>query len=366
MSAEVKTGYKLTEVGVIPEDWEVRRIGELKPFITSGSRGWAEFYSDRGAPFIRITNLVRTSIFLDLKDLRLVNLPKDASEGTRTQLHDDDVLISITADIGIISYVSPDVPKPAYINQHIALVRFDASTISPKFVAYFLASDKPQKLFRALTDSGAKAGMSLLTVQNVLLAFPPTKTEQEATAEVLSDADALIASLEQLIAKKRQIKQGAMQELLTGKKRLPGFSGEWVEKTLGEIATIKTGSSNNQDKNEDGEYPFFVRSNHVERINSYSHDCEAILIPGEGGIGSIFHYINGRFDVHQRVYAITKFVETVSGLFVFYYMVKNFGAHAMQNSVKATVDSLRLPTFQNFEMLIPVIPFLKQKCYNIP
>ena len=241
MSAEVKTGYKLTEVGVIPEDWEVRRIGELKPFITSGSRGWAEFYSDRGAPFIRITNLVRTSIFLDLKDLRLVNLPKDASEGTRTQLHDDDVLISITADIGIISYVSPDVPKPAYINQHIALVRFDASIISPKFVAYFLASDKPQKLFRALTDSGAKAGMSLLTVQNVLLAFPPTKTEQEATAEVLSDADALIESIEQLITKKRQIKQGAMQELLTGNKRLPGFSGEWQVKMLGEICEIGMG-----------------------------------------------------------------------------------------------------------------------------
>ena len=354
MNAEVKPGYKLTEVGVIPEDWEVRRIGELKPFITSGSRGWAEFYSDRGAPFIRITNLVRTSIFLDLKDLRLVNLPKDASEGTRTQLHDDDVLISITADIGIISYVSPDVPKPAYINQHIALVRFDASTISPKFVAYFLASDKPQKLFRALTDSGAKAGMSLITVQNILLAFPPTKAEQAAISEALSDADALIESLEKLVTKKRQIKQGAMQELLTGKKRLPGFSGEWVEKTLGEIANIKTGSSNNQDKNEDGEYPFYVRSDNVERINSYSHDCEAILIPGEGGIGSIFHYMNGRFDVHQRVYAITKFVETVSGLFVFYYMVKNFGEHAMQNSVKATVDSLRLPTFQKFEMLIPV------------
>jgi type I restriction enzyme S subunit len=182
----------------------------------------------------------------------------------------------------------------------------------------------------------------------------PTKAEQEAIAAALSDADTLIESLEQLITKKRQIKQGAMQELLTGKKRLPGFSGEWVKKTLGEIAIIKTGSSNNQDKIEDGEYPFFVRSENVERINSYSHDCEAILIPGEGGIGSIFHYINGRFEVHQRVYAITKFIETVSGLFIFYYMVKNFGAHAMQNSVKATVDSLRLPTFQNFEMLIPV------------
>ena len=248
MNAEVKPGYKLTEVGVIPEDWEVRRIGELKPFITSGSRGWAEFYSDRGAPFIRITNLVRTSIFLDLKDLRLVNLPKDASEGTRTQLHDDDVLISITADIGIISYVSPDVPKPAYINQHIALVRFDASTISPKFVAYFLASDKPQKLFRALTDSGAKAGMSLITVQNILLAFPPTKAEQAAISEALSDADALIESLEQLITKKRQIKQGAMQELLNP---LDG----WKKVKLGSLGVFLKGSGVKKDESMSGNIP---------------------------------------------------------------------------------------------------------------
>jgi len=181
----------------------------------------------------------------------------------------------------------------------------------------------------------------------------PSRTEQQAIAEVLSDADALIESLEQLIAKKRHIKQGAMQELLTGKKRLPGFGGEWEVKQLGEIAHIKTGNRNNQDKVEDGEYPFFLRSATVERINSYSHDCEAILVPGEGDISGIFHYIYGRFDVHQRVYAITQFSPDVSGKYVHLYMTMNFGAHAMQNSVKATVDSLRLPTFQNFEVALP-------------
>jgi len=186
------------------------------------------------------------------------------------------------------------------------------------------------------------------------IAFPPTKTEQEAIAEALSDADSLIESLEQLIAKKRQLKQGAMQELLTGKKRQPGFSGKWEAKRLGEIAHIKTGGRNNQDKVEDGEYPFFVRSATVEHINSFSYDCEAILVPGEGGIGSIFHYIRGRFDVHQRVYAITQFSPETSGRFVYFYMTKRFGAHAMQNSVKATVDSLRLPTFQNFEIVMPL------------
>ncbi|MBU2321648.1 MAG: restriction endonuclease subunit S, partial [Gammaproteobacteria bacterium] len=91
----------------------------------------------------------------------------------------------------------------------------------------------------------------------------------------------------------------------------------------------------------------------VERINSYSHDCEAILVPGEGNIGRIFHYISGRFDVHQRVYAITQFLPGISGQYVYFSMVDSFGNYAMQNSVKATVDSLRLPTFQSFEIFMP-------------
>ena len=144
-----------------------------------------------------------------------------------------------------------------------------------------------------------------------------------------------------------------MQQLLTGKTRLPGFSGKWCARLLGDVAIIKTGGRNNEDKVEDGEYPFFVRSDDVERINSYAYDCEAILVPGEGRIGEIFHYVSGKFDVHQRVYAISKFTADVSGRFLHLYMKTHFGFWAMKNTVKATVDSLRLPTFQNFEMWLP-------------
>lgn len=180
----------------------------------------------------------------------------------------------------------------------------------------------------------------------------PSCSEQKSIAEALSDTDNLILSLEKLIDKKKKIKQGAMQQLLTGKKRLPGFSAEWEVKKLGEVADIRTGKRNNQDKVSDGLYPFFVRSQDVERINTYSYDGEAVLVPGEGGIGNIFHYINGKFEVHQRVYKISDFLN-VSGKYVYYYMKQSFGAHAMKNTVKATVDSLRLPTFQEFELKIP-------------
>ncbi|MBC8507754.1 MAG: restriction endonuclease subunit S [Chloroflexi bacterium] len=234
----VKPGYKLTHLGVLPEEWKVLEIGDLNPFVTSGSRGWAAFYSNRGSPFIRITNLSRECIYLDLRDLRFVSLIEETSEGIRTQLQDQDILISITADIGIIGYVTHALQKPAYINQHIALVRFDPSKVGNKFIAYFLSSENPQKLFNAMTDQGAKAGMSLITVRKLFLALPPLP-EQHAIAAALSDVDALLAALDALIAKKHLIKQGAMQELLTGQRRLPGFSGEWEEKSLYELVENK-------------------------------------------------------------------------------------------------------------------------------
>src|SRR6266496_502411 len=103
---EVKPGYKQTDVGVIPKDWDFVEAFQLDPFITSGSRGWAKYYSDRGALFMRMTNLSRESIYPDLSDQKLVDLPQNETEGLRTVLQDGDILISITADIGIIGYIN--------------------------------------------------------------------------------------------------------------------------------------------------------------------------------------------------------------------------------------------------------------------
>ena len=235
----VKPGIKQTEVGTTPSDWEAKQLRDFQPFVTSGSRGWAAYYSEIGAPFIRITNLSRESIYPDLADTRYVSVPPNDVEGIRTRLRTGDVLISITADIGIVGYVSDEIPTPAYINQHIALVRFNPLEVCPKYISYFLASGDSQKAFQALTDSGAKSGKNLTTVSNIWAALPPTVEEQQAIADALGGADALIESLEHLLAKKRQIKQGTMQALLTGQLRLPGFEGEWEDKSLIELAQGK-------------------------------------------------------------------------------------------------------------------------------
>ena len=131
---------------------------------------------------------------------------------------------------------------------------------------------------------------------------------------------------------------------------------DWKVKTLGELSDIKTGKKDNQNKVEDGIYPFFVRSKNIERINSYSYDGEAILIPGEGNIGEIFHYINGKFDYHQRVYKISDFTNETLGKYIYYYFQVFFLKETIRHSVKATVDSLRLPTFTEMVIHLPPLP----------
>lgn len=225
-----------TELGELPVDWQVLPLEHFKPFVTSGSRGWAKYYADIGSVFLRITNLSRNRIYPSLGDLRFVAVPPDDTEGIRTALAAGDLLISITADIGIIGFVTNGVDLPAYINQHIALVRFDPAEVDARYLAYFMAGSASQLRFKAMTDAGAKAGMNLSAIRQLIAAFPADRAEQTGIAHSLADADTLIDSLEQLLTKQRQIKQGAMQELLTGKRRLPGFANSWKRLQIKDIA----------------------------------------------------------------------------------------------------------------------------------
>ena len=348
MSAGLRAGYKQTEVGVIPEDWEVSNLDHFWS-VTDCKHVTAQFVPD-GVPLASIREV--QSRFVDLTNAKqttthFYNLLIEAGRKPRP----GDMILSRNATVGEVAQVAEWHPTFA-MGQDVCLLRKKAECYSTEFLqAIFRSPVILSQLANLMVGSTFKRA-NVQQIRSFSVPMPPPH-EQRAIAEALSDADALIESLNQLITKKRNLKQAAMQQLLTGQTRLPGFSGVWEVKRLGEIANIKTGSRNNQDKVEDGSYPFFVRSSTVERINTFSHDCEAILVPGEGGIGSIFHYINGRFDVHQRVYAITQFTSHTSGMFVYFHMATKFGAHAMENSVKATVDSLRLPTFLEFELLMP-------------
>jgi type I restriction enzyme S subunit len=299
-----------------------------------------------GVPVLAIRDLERPSARTAHRSAHRVE-----AQYRRSRVTDGDILVSVKGTVGRVGLVPCGFD--GNISRDVARIRLRDDQV-PEYWLQLLRSADAQRILRDATVGTTRLELSIGVLKKLTFRVP-SSANQRQIAEPLSDADDLISTLERLIAKKEAIKQGIMQELLTGKTRLPGFEGEWASATLGEIARIKTGSRNNQDKEQLGHYPFFVRSQHVERINSYSYDCEAILVPGEGGIGSIFHYVTGKFDVHQRVYAISGFSDRADGRFLFNFMRQFFGPHALENSVKATVDSLRLPTFVNFQVALPSV-----------
>lgn len=330
----IPKGYKQTEVGVIPEEWEIKKLMEIAPL----QRGFD----------------------LPISNIRKGKYPVVFSNGicayhNKYKVKGPGVITGRSGTIGKIHYVQNN-----YWPHNTTLWVTNFFGNDSKFVYYLFHMIKWN-----LFNSGS--GVPTLNRNDVLnekYIIPPLP-EQKNIVESLSNIDELIFSLEKLVKKKKAIKQGAMQELLTGKKRLPGFTGNWKMKKLGEISNIKTGDKNNEQKSSNGKYPFFVRSQKVERIDTYSFDGEAILIPGEGNIGEIFHYINGKFDYHQRVYKISNFPKNISGKYIFYQMKYSFGKYALKNTVKATVDSLRLSTFINYSMSFPPTYFEQKAIANI-
>jgi type I restriction enzyme S subunit len=232
---EVRKGYKQTEVGIIPEDWQII-IGEsLTTLIGKGaSPRWQGYsYCDWGMLFITSEN-VRDG-FLDVPHPKY--LPFEFHERIkRTKLQRYDLLINLVgASIGRSCQILNDLGQ-ANVNQAVAVFRV-RDEYSARYISYVLQAQSTICRILEMQVDAARQNISLANLRGFPIPLPPTKAEQEAIAGALSDADAWIESLEQLIAKKRQIKQGAMQELLTGKTRLPGFTGKWAVKPFSSVLT---------------------------------------------------------------------------------------------------------------------------------
>lgn len=139
----------------------------------------------------------------------------------------------------------------------------------------------------------------------------------------------------------------------SGVEWLGNVPAHWLIKKLKYLCKVQTGSRDTVNAVENGRYPFFVRSQTIERINTIGAECEAVLTAGDGvGVGKVYHYYNGKFDFHQRVYMLNGF-HSITGKFVYYYLLSNFYKVALEGNAKSTVDSLRLPQFLNFEFSIP-------------
>lgn len=156
-----------------PKGWEKETIGNLTTFITSGSRGWAQYYADSGSKFIRIQNLVKGD--LDMSDCAYVNAP-DSAEAKRTLVQAGDVLVSITADLGRTAVVPNDIGM-AHINQHVAILRLTG--VNPAFISHYLASVGGKVQFEKLNRSAVKAGLNFNDIRSLEVLLPPQELQNK-------------------------------------------------------------------------------------------------------------------------------------------------------------------------------------------
>ncbi len=194
-----------------------RPIREMTSIVTSGSRGWAKYYSNSGAKFIRIGNLTRDSIKIDLSEPQYVSPPVNA-EGARTKLQPNDVLVSITADLGSIGLVT-EVVGGAYINQHIALVRFKNSEQS-EFMAWYLRSDWGQKDLLKNKRGAGKLGLGLNDIRDAKV---PVVSDEQAKTIVfeisgrLSVCDSIEQTIDTSLQKAEAMRQSILKQAFEGR-----------------------------------------------------------------------------------------------------------------------------------------------------
>jgi type I restriction enzyme, S subunit len=240
-NSQLKEGYKQTEVGIIPQDWLVTALGALGNFKNGINKNSEAF--GHGYPFVNLMDVFGVSSIsaTNLSDL----IETNSIERQTYNLKEGDVLFIRSSvkpsGVGLTALIEEDLDQIVYSG---FLIRFrDNGSIGKNFKQHCFYEEGFRKRLISASSVSANTNINQDNLKQLLIPLPPTKAEQEAIACTLSDIDALIESLDRLLTKKRQIKQGAMQDLLTGRERLLTFSKKWEEKYLGDIAEIVMGQS---------------------------------------------------------------------------------------------------------------------------
>ncbi|QOX79845.1 restriction endonuclease subunit S [Trichlorobacter lovleyi] len=224
---ELKPGYKQTEVGVIPEDWSVKCFGETC-WVNQGLQ--IAIQNRKKHPSEKSKIYITIQFLNDGKEAEYIDVYTSS-----VCCGNDDVLMTRTGNTGIVVTNVDGV-----FHNNFFKINFDKQLVDKDFLVYSLTSPSMQKTILTKAGTSTIPDLNHNDFYSINTPLPPLP-EQRAIAAALSDVDALIASLDKLIAKKRDMKQAAMQKLLTGKRRLPGFSGEWEVKRLGEVSEISMG-----------------------------------------------------------------------------------------------------------------------------
>jgi len=245
---DVKKGYKQTEVGVIPDDWEVETIGELFS-ISGGFSSSRDQLSDEGFCYLHYgdihkSNKTYINIEEEYPEIPKLNIDLRSISPKSLLIDGDAVFVDASEDDeGASKHVvirnSRGIP---YISGlHTIVIKSHDDSVVNLYKQFCFQTSNVKKQFKFYAVGTKVTGISKTNIAKIQIALPSTKAEQTAIATALSDADVLIGNLEKIIAKKRNVKQGAMQQLLTGKKRLSGFTGEWETKRFPDVCWFQEG-----------------------------------------------------------------------------------------------------------------------------
>jgi type I restriction enzyme S subunit len=270
---EVKSAYKQTEIGVIPVDWDSVPLGAVASDIGDGIHA-TPVYSAGGDYYFINGNNLRDGRIVIMGETKTV----DHSEFKKHQkeLGDRSILMSINGTIGNLGL---------FAGEHVILGKSAAyinvkHSVSKLFIFYSIQMQSVKRQFSDGLTGTTIRNLGLGTIKNTEIPLPPTKAEQEAIAEALSDADALIESREQLLAKKRRLKQGAMQNLLRPKK---GWAASCISQVSDCLDSLRIPLNDSQRAKMQGDYPYCGANGILDYINDYCLDDSVILMAEDGG-----------------------------------------------------------------------------------
>ncbi|OZB43554.1 MAG: hypothetical protein B7X50_00385 [Alishewanella sp. 34-51-39] len=343
---------------MVPSGWALQDFNSLKIATIDGDRGKdypkKEDYLQIGhALFLGADNIDNGTLSLN----KTTFISKEKHESMRKGIVQEKDILLVMRGNGTgrsCIYENKDKSYAARINSGLVIIRAESEHTDVQFLQQLIVSPVIQKQFESFMFGSAQPQLTIQLLKSLRFPFPPLP-EQKTIAKILSIWDKAITTTEKLLANSQQQKKALMQQLLTGKKRLldkngERFGGEWCERLLGDVSKITTGSSNRQDSHMTGAYTFFDRSEDIRTSDTYLFDCEAVIVPGEGQ-DFIPKYFVGKFDLHQRTYAIMDFAGC-HGKFLF-YAIHYFRSHFLSQAVGSTVKSLRLPMFQKMKLSLP-------------
>jgi type I restriction enzyme S subunit len=333
----IAKGHKQTEVGIIPENWEVKELGEIGEVII-GLTYSPNDVSEYGTLVLRSSNIQNNKLAYENNVFVTMTLPE------RVFVQERDLLICVRNGSRNLIGKSALIDKSAVGSAFGAFMSIYRSEwnnyISKLFQSNILLKQIENNLGATINQITNK------DLKSFKVPLPTKKSEQTAISTALSDMDALIAQTEKLIEKKKAIKQGIMQELLRPKEG-------WVSKKLGEIVErVTTGKLDANAMNPDGEFRFYTCAKEYYFIDDYAFDDEALLISGNGANVGYIHYYKGKFNAYQRTYVLTGF--TIDVDYVKIFLDKYLSERIATEVSASNTPYIKMDTITEMDIMYPL------------